>query len=96
MLFAVFFEDNPAKASERARLMTDHLAFLEARSDSVLAAGPLKEAGAGAGGLWLVEAPGVEAVETLVQEDPFLPTGLRKSVRILEWTRVFTRAQTSL
>jgi hypothetical protein len=30
-----------------------------------------------------------QAVRTLVEVDPFWPSGLRESVRILEWTRVF-------
>jgi uncharacterized protein YciI len=28
-------------------------------------------------------------VQALVESDPFYPTGLRKSIRILEWTQVF-------
>jgi uncharacterized protein len=42
-----------------------------------------------AGGLWLVEADSAEIVEALVEEDPFWPTGLRQSVRILTWSQVF-------
>ena len=30
-----------------------------------------------------------EAVTALVHADPFWPTGLRQSVRVLEWRRVF-------
>ncbi|MGH6962403.1 MAG: YciI family protein [Dongiaceae bacterium] len=44
--------------------------------------------GAPAGGLWLVEADDPAAVTTLYQGDPFWPTGLRRSVRILGWSRV--------
>jgi uncharacterized protein YciI len=28
-------------------------------------------------------------VQALVEADPFWPTGLRKSIQILEWTRVY-------
>jgi hypothetical protein len=28
-------------------------------------------------------------VRALVESDPFWPTGLRKSIRILEWPRVY-------
>jgi hypothetical protein len=28
-------------------------------------------------------------VDALVKEDPFWPTGLRRSVRVLEWSQVF-------
>jgi uncharacterized protein YciI len=92
MLFAVFFEDNADKSDMRARFMSDHLAFLTSNGDQIEAAGPMKDAETGmpAGGLWLVRAEQASQVRTLVEADPFWPTGLRKSVRILEWTQVFT------
>ena len=90
MHFAVLFEDNDEFSDVRPKLMPDHLAFLERNASSVHAAGPLKDAdGVPAGGLWLVSADNREAVQALVEADPFWPTGLRKSIRILEWTQVF-------
>jgi uncharacterized protein YciI len=91
-MFAVLFEDDPERAQEvRGRLMPDHLAFLERHADEIKAAGPLRKAddGAPAGGLWLVDAADKAAVDKLVRDDPFWPTGLRRSVSVLEWTRVF-------
>ena len=91
-LFAVLFEDDPALADEaRRRHMADHLAFLERNAVAVRAAGPLRDAADGtpAGGLWVVEAEDRAGVETLVHEDPFWPTGLRRSVRVLAWNQVF-------
>lgn len=94
-IHAVLFEDNEAKAPKRQQFMPDHLRFLEKNQPAIQAAGPLLEApsGAGAGGLWLVEANSAADVQALVEEDPFWPTGLRKSVRILEWTQVFADGQ---
>ena len=89
MLYAVLFEDDPARADARARHMAEHLAFLEREAARIHAAGPLREAGQGAGGLWLVEAEDADAARRLVEADPFWPTGLRRSVRVLEWRRVF-------
>ena len=91
MLFAVLLTDNPAFADARERLMPDHLAFLERHSAQILAAGPLRDAARGeaAGGLWLVEADAPASIEALYKSDPFWPTGLRQSVRVLEWRRVF-------
>jgi len=91
MLYAVFFTDNPAQTAERQRLMPAHLNFLEHHGDRIRAAGPLRDAGTGepAGGLWLVEAKSAEDVVALYQHDPFWPTGLRQSVRVLEWKQVF-------
>jgi uncharacterized protein len=91
MLYAVLFTDDDAHADARARLMPAHLDFLERHRDRIRAAGPLREAadGAPAGGLWLVEAETPTAVATLYQSDPLWPTGLRKSVRVLQWSQVF-------
>lgn len=91
MIYAVFFEDDARHSDRRAKHMPDHLSFLERHAPSIQAAGPLTnaESDASAGGLWLVTADNVQAVKTLVAADPFWPTGLRKSVRVLEWTQVF-------
>ncbi len=89
MLHVVLFEDNSGHAETRARHMEAHLAFLEAEADAIRAAGPLFDGDAAAGGLWLVEAADPEAVEALVRKDPFWPTGLRRSHRILRWHQVF-------
>ena len=89
----VLFTDAPsAGAALRRERMPAHLAFLEAHADRIEAAGPLHApSGEGAGGLWIVEAEDEAAVERLIREDPFWPTGLRESHRILVWTRVFAR-----
>lgn len=91
MIYAVLFEDDPAQTHKRTEHMSAHLAFLAANSAAVQSAGPLKDAesGAAAGGLWIVSAESPAAVRALVEADPFWPTGLRKAVRILEWTQVF-------
>jgi uncharacterized protein YciI len=71
--------------------MAAHLDFLEQHSGHIRATGPLHEVtdGGGAGGLWLVEAESPGAVTEFVQRDPFWPTGLRKAVRVLQWSQVF-------
>ncbi len=91
-IYAVLFEDNPGTDHLRQQHMPEHLAFLSAHADQINAAGPLTDAASGdpAGGLWLVQADSRTGVESLVREDPFYPTGLRRSIRILSWNRVFT------
>ncbi|MEO3433701.1 YciI family protein [Inquilinus sp. CAU 1745] len=91
MIYAVLLEDDDSQAGERAKHMQEHLAFLERNAASIDSAGPLKDAKTGepAGGLWLVRADNAEEVRAHIEADPFWPTGLRKSVRILEWTQVF-------
>jgi len=91
MLYAVLFEDDPARGPEvRRQHMPAHLAFLEANARHIKAAGPLRDSsGEAAGGLWLVEAESPQAVDALVKADPFWPTGLRRAVRVLAWSQVF-------
>jgi len=95
MLYAVLFEDDPDAAHDlRRRHMPAHLSFLEKNAARITAAGPLQtSSGAPAGGLWLVEAENDGAVEALVKEDPFWPTGLRRSVRVLRWSQVFAQGK---
>lgn len=91
MKYAVLFEDNEEFAHMRPKYMADHLQFLSDNSNRIDAAGPFKDAVSAnpAGGIWIVDADDAEQVQALVEDDPFYPTGLRKSIRILEWTRVF-------
>jgi len=91
MLFVVLFKDNTDRADDiRRQHMPAHLAFLKRHGGAIKAAGPLRDQqNAPAGGLWLVEAAVPGDVEKLVQEDPFWPTGLRRTVRILTWMQVF-------
>ncbi len=95
MLFAVLFEDNPELGGHvRKRHMPAHLAFLERNAAKICAAGPLLSSTDQAeGGLWLVEAESHDDVDALVKEDPFWPTGLRRSFRVLTWRQVFADGQ---
>lgn len=91
MKFIILFEDDPnADPDIRKTHMPAHLSFLENNADHIETAGPLTDqAGAGQGGLWVVDAQSETDVERLISEDPFWPTGLRKSFKILRWTQVF-------
>jgi len=95
MMYAVLFEDNLQLGTEvRQKHMPQHLAFLERNAAQITAAGPLRTTtNEPAGGLWIVQADNSDAVEALVKDDPFWPTGLRKSVRILAWSQVFAEGK---
>ncbi|MBM7045034.1 MULTISPECIES: YciI family protein [Rhizobium] len=90
-LFAVLFEDDRRDAAViRKEYLERHFTFLEANAASIRTAGPLsREGDTFAGGLWLVEAESSDDVDRLVKDDPFWSAGLRKSVQILAWNRVF-------
>ena len=95
MKYALLFEDNEKHADKRGQYMKAHLSFLTENAKAISAAGPLKNAAEGkpAGGLWIVEADSLAAVQALIEADPFWPTGLRKSIRVLEWTQVFANGK---
>ena len=95
MLYVALFEDNPNLAADvRREHMPAHLSFLEKNAARIKAAGPLRgHSGEPAGGLWVIEADSPNAVDALVKEDPFWPTGLRRSVRILVWSQVFAEGK---
>lgn len=91
MKFIILFEDAPEAAPAiRKTHMAKHLDFLERNSDRIEAAGPLTDAdGRGRDGLWIVETSSEDDVDQLVHEDPFWPTGLRKSYSIIKWRQVY-------
>jgi len=91
MLYVVLFEDSASAGTDiRRQHMPAHLSFLEKNAARIKAAGPLRAlSGDPAGGLWVVEAEHPDVVDALVKDDPFWPTGLRRSVRILSWAQVF-------
>jgi uncharacterized protein YciI len=90
-LFAVIFEDDPAKLSVREKLMGPHIAWLDKHQALVLVGGSLR-AGAEAapvGGLWIVEAESAAEVEALYKTDPFWTEGLRAKATVREWRKAF-------
>jgi len=95
MLYVALFEDSPNLGADvRREHMPAHLSFLEKNAARIKAAGPLRApSGDPAGGLWVIEADGPDVVDTLAKADPFWPTGLRQSVRILRWFQVFAKGK---
>jgi len=91
MKFIILFEDAPDSDPDiRKTHMRQHLDFLELNSDKVEAAGPLADTdGQGRDGLWIVEAASADEADQLVHEDPFWPSGLRKSYSIIKWKQVY-------
>jgi uncharacterized protein YciI len=96
VLFAVRFHDDPDRSEVRKTCFDAHLDWLHRHRDKVLAAGSLRpEPGsAPVGGLWIVEAADKDAVEVLLQSDPFWVHGLRQSVEIHFWHKAFAQAVT--
>lgn len=91
MLFAVRFHDQMDCAEVRLQHLQAHIDWLDEHKELVLIGGSLrKEPGENpVGGLWLVEAPDKNAVEVLIQSDPFSIHGLRERHEIFFWSRAF-------
>lgn len=92
MKYVVLFEDNPdTDVTVRMSYLPLHLKFLEKNAQKIAAAGDLSDTeNNGAGGLWVMNAENEDEVQRYVREDPFWPTGLRKSFRIMKWSQVET------
>ncbi|RMP31108.1 YciI family protein [Pseudomonas coronafaciens] len=96
MLFAVFFEDKPEESEVRKKNLIDHIQWLERHKELILVGGSLREHPSSdpLGGLWLVEAESKETVTRLIHTDPFWIEGLRKSFKILHWSKAFPHLKT--
>ncbi|HKJ51385.1 MAG TPA: YciI family protein [Gammaproteobacteria bacterium] len=91
MKYLVLFEDNDEFGHMREKHMDAHLQFMADHDAGFDAAGPLRDArtAQAAGGVWVIDAADTAGVQALVEADPFYSTGLRKSVRILEWAQTY-------
>lgn len=98
MLFAVRFHDRTGRAEVRRDRLQAHIDWLDEHKDVVLVGGSLrKELGESpVGGLWLVEAPDKNAVEALIQSDPFSIHGLRECHEIFHWSKAFPERKVSV
>lgn len=98
MLFAVRFEDDKSRQATRKRYLEAHIEWLDKHADHVLVGGSLRIAPDTnpVGGLWIVKAASKEAVEKLIETDPFWQQGLRCSVEILYWSKAFENRQVAV
>lgn len=89
MLFVAQYRDDPGKLHVRETYTDDHMAYLRANSDRIIAAGPLREdlGDPPVGAMWIVAATDRASAEALLDQDPFWVHGLRHSRSILHWYR---------
>lgn len=91
MLFIVKCQDKENQKSIRDSYSAAHKDFLSKYKDYIIAPGTLyeEEGGVAQGSIWIVEAKDKEEVQAICAKDPFLINGLRKSVDIFIWNKVF-------
>ncbi|PZP51602.1 MAG: hypothetical protein DI598_02810 [Pseudopedobacter saltans] len=98
MYFIVRCQDYADKLAVRQEFTADHKAFLAKYSEQILVPGTLflEEGGAAQGSIWIVKADSKEEVNQICLQDPFRINGLRKSVEIFIWNRVFPDKEVTL
>jgi len=94
MLFAIVAHDHPNSVEKRLSLRPDHVAYLKAHADRLLAAGPLlDETGESPiGSLLIFDAADRAEVDAFCANDPYTQGGLFASVSITPWKRVMVDA----
>jgi uncharacterized protein len=89
MLFIARFEDDPEALHVRETQTENHMAFLAANADHIIAAGPLRDDpdAPPVGAVWIVEADDHATAMAILDQDPFWIHGLRAARSLLQWTR---------
>ena len=91
MAYAVITRDKPGSAELRQARRAEHLAYLDANKNLLLAAGAQVEddGSGGSGSILLVDTDDRAEAEKLVAGDPFTKAGLFDSVTVVRWRKVF-------
>jgi hypothetical protein len=91
MPYAIIAEDRPDGAALRGEKRPEHLDYLEAHKDLLLAAGAqfADDGTTPIGSILLVDVDDRAAAEAFAQNDPFATAGLFRSVTIVPWRKVF-------
>lgn len=92
-VFAIHCIDKPLSRALRAETRTDHLAYVRARIDQVVVAGPLlDDEGQPIGSMLLMDFPDRRAAVAFAADDPYARAGLFQSVAVTAWRQVFPEA----
>ena len=91
MPFAILTVDKPNNLALRNQTRAEHLAYLEANKDKLLAAGAkIDDDGEGGyGGVILVDTDDRAEAEAFIQNDPFTKAGLFSGIEVVRWRKAF-------
>jgi uncharacterized protein YciI len=88
--FAIHCIDKPHSAQLRAATRPEHMSYLQAVDERILAAGPLLDLeGQPMGSLLIIDFPDRAAAYRFAAADPYALAGLFASVAVTSWRRVF-------
>jgi len=91
MPYAVITRDKPNSLELRNAKRQEHLEFLDAHTDKLLAAGAqVDDAGQGGyGGIIIVDTEDRAEAERFIQNDPFTKAGLFSAIEVVRWRKAF-------
>ncbi|MCG8595411.1 MAG: YciI family protein [Kiloniellales bacterium] len=91
MPYAIITVDKPNSLGLRNQTRAEHLAYLEANKEKLLAAGAKidDEGEGGYGGVILVDTEDRAEAEAFIQNDPFTKAGLFAGIEVVRWRKAF-------
>ncbi|MDH3642547.1 MAG: YciI family protein [Gammaproteobacteria bacterium] len=91
MPYVIQTRDKPDRAHLRAEVRAEHLEFLDANKDKLLAGGAIinDDGTGGHGGVIIVDTDDREEAEKFIADDPFTKAGLFESVTVTRWRKAF-------
>src|SRR5262245_30834027 len=91
MPFAILFDDAPGAGQTRRRFREDHVAYIRANLDRILASGGLypDDSDEGCGGLIILDTESRAEAEAFVAGDPFYRQGVFTGYRLVRWRKGF-------
>ena len=91
MPYAIITVDKPNSLGLRNQTRVEHLAYLDANKDKLLAAGAkIDDDGEGGyGGVILVDTEDRAEAEAFIQNDPFTKAGLFAGIEVVRWRKAF-------
>ncbi len=91
MPFAIITVDKPNSLALRNQTRAEHLAYLDANKEKLLAAGAKidDEGEGGYGGVILVDTEDRAEAEAFIQNDPFTRAGLFSGIEVVRWRKAF-------
>ncbi|MDJ0945364.1 MAG: YciI family protein [Kiloniellales bacterium] len=91
MPYVIITVDKPNSLGLRNQTRVEHLAYLEANKDKLLAAGAKidDEGEGGYGGVILVDTEDRAEAEAFIHNDPFTKAGLFAGIEVVRWRKAF-------
>ena len=91
MPYVILTRDRADAGDLRARVRDEHLAYLDANVDKLLAAGAMidDDGSGGHGGVIIVDTDDRDEAEAFIANDPFSKADLFESVTVTRWRKAY-------